>query len=395
MAETLRNIDVLSKDPKTPIPNQGVAKVGRPTTSAEWDVLRFELQNFVCEGEYARGLDRILAAYLGNAGKAHQVGVWVSGFYGSGKSHFVRVLDALWSDIALPNGALARDLPVLGEDIRAALKELSTHGRRTGDLLSAAGVVSSGATSFRLAVLAILFAAAGLPTGFGPAKFMLWLKRQGKEAAVRAELAALGTTLEDELFDLYVSGELGQATLRAIPGFATTPEAALEAIQAQFPGRDDITDDELIATARELLTVCSTAAGHGATRALPATLLVLDEVQQYIGDNSSRALDVQTVVERFQRELDGQMLVVATGQSALQDTPNLQKLQGRFTIPVQLRNADVDEVVRRVVLAKRPDRIGILREDLDRVSGEIDRHLAGTKIGARPEDRDDLVADYP
>ncbi|HEX5500321.1 MAG TPA: BREX system P-loop protein BrxC, partial [Thermomicrobiales bacterium] len=396
MPDALRNIDVLSKDPRAPIPNQGVAKVGRPATPGEWDVLRFELQTFVCEGEYARGLDRILNAYLGNAGKADQAGVWVSGFYGSGKSHFVRVLDALWSDIEFPDGALARDLtPSLSMDIKAALIELSAHGRRTGGLWSAAGVVSSGATSFRLAVLSILFAAAGLPAGYGPAKFMLWLKRQGKEDAVRRELAVLGTTLEAELYDMYVSGELGQAVLAAIPGFAATPAGVIESIQAQFPGRDDITDDELIAATRELLAIRSTDPTERGERPLPATLLVLDEVQQYIGENSSRALDVQTVVERFQKSLAGQMLVVATGQAALQDTANLQKLQGRFTVPVQLRTADVEEVVRRVVLAKKPDGIAPVRAELERISGEIDRHLAGTRIGARPDDRDDLVNDYP
>ncbi|MDP9363681.1 MAG: hypothetical protein M3Q10_05555 [Chloroflexota bacterium] len=186
MATGLRNIDVLAKDPRTPIPNQGVSKVGRPATPDEWAVLRFELQNFVCEGEYARGLERVLGAYLANGGGSDQVGVWVSGFYGSGKSHFVRVLDALWADLQFPDGARARSLvPPLPPEIAAHFVELSRRGERTGGVWSASGILSSGAGSFRLAVLAVLFEAAGLPAGYGPAKFVLWLKRQKIEEPVR------------------------------------------------------------------------------------------------------------------------------------------------------------------------------------------------------------------
>jgi hypothetical protein len=67
----------------------------------------------------------------------------------------------------------------------------------------------------------------------------------------------------------------------------------------------------------------------------------------------------------------------------------------RFKIPVQLRSNDVDEVVRKVILEKRPEHIPALQHLLDDRSGEIDRHLQGTKIGARGEDHGILVADYP
>ena len=34
--------------------------------------------------------------------------MWVSGFYGSGKSHLCRVLEYLWRDVKLPSGETAR-----------------------------------------------------------------------------------------------------------------------------------------------------------------------------------------------------------------------------------------------------------------------------------------------
>src|SRR5260221_1791947 len=90
----IKNRDVFLVDPTTyTIPNNGVTKVIDPRTPEEWNVLRYELEHFVCEGEYHRGLALILSTYIDNLAKAEQPAVWVSGFYGSGKSHFVRVLE--------------------------------------------------------------------------------------------------------------------------------------------------------------------------------------------------------------------------------------------------------------------------------------------------------------
>ena len=155
------NREVFDRDPTTmDIPNLGVAKVGRPRTQEEWRVLRWELENFVCEGEYQHGLDVILSQYLGRLNHPQQPAVWVSGFYGSGKSHFVRVLDALWADLSFPDGATARGLLTLPNEIRDHLTELTTAGRQAGGLWSASGTLGSSASrEVRLALLEILFRA--------------------------------------------------------------------------------------------------------------------------------------------------------------------------------------------------------------------------------------------
>src|SRR5207302_161561 len=116
----LTNRMLFTKDPLTTnIPNDGVAKVTEPQNQAEWDVLRYELTSFVCDGEYRRGMDRILATYLGHLGEATQPAVWIGGFYGSGKSHLVRVLEYLWRDVEFPDGARARGLVTLPAEITA------------------------------------------------------------------------------------------------------------------------------------------------------------------------------------------------------------------------------------------------------------------------------------
>ncbi|MHB8576575.1 MAG: BREX system P-loop protein BrxC, partial [Dehalococcoidia bacterium] len=204
------NREVFARDPLTwAIPNDGVAKVQQPTQPQEWQVLRHELTSFVCDGEYRRGLVRILTAYLQGLGQPVQPAAWVSGFYGSGKSHFVRVLEYLWRNIEIPDtgGQRARNLVTLTPDVNELLSELSTQGARRGGLWSAAGKLESGSgASVRLALLAVLFRAAGLPDQYPAARLVLRLKKTpGLYDAVAAGVAARGSSLADELFDMYVS----------------------------------------------------------------------------------------------------------------------------------------------------------------------------------------------
>src|SRR5688572_27433395 len=114
--------DVLARDITTwEIPNLGVAQVGVPVDEQGWKILRHELETFVADGEYGAGLDRILSTYLNHLGRESQPAVWVSGFYGSGKSHLVRVLESLWIDRELPDGARAQGLAHLPDDIKVHL----------------------------------------------------------------------------------------------------------------------------------------------------------------------------------------------------------------------------------------------------------------------------------
>jgi hypothetical protein len=388
----LKNRDVFLVDPTTyTIPNNGVAQVIDPRSSEEWDVLRFELEHFVCEGEYQRGLALILSTYIENLVRATQPAVWVSGFYGSGKSHFVRVLEYLWRDTQFPDGVSARGLTKLPSDISDLLRELSTAGKRQGGLWSAAGTLGSGAgKSVRLALLGIMFRSADLPDQYAPARFALWLKQNGYHKDVKASVERSGRDFKKELNNMYVSPVLAQSLLDVYPAFATSAADARSLLKVQFPNKDDISNDELLRTMQDLLELQSTTPGK-----LPCTLLVFDELQQFIGEDSQRTSQVQEVVEACSSRFGSRLLFVATGQSAIQATPQLQKLQGRFTVRVTLSDTDVERVVREVVLRKDPTEIAPLQDVLNKASGEINRQLAGTKIGPGQADNGRLVPDYP
>jgi len=388
------NQAIFAKNPlETKLPNEGVAKIGEPRTVQEWDVLRYELMTFVCEGEYKAGMDRILSSYTANLGEAQQPAVWVSGFFGSGKSHFVRMLEFLWRDVEFPDDkARARGLAKLPSEIAAHFQELSIAGRREGGLWSAAGTLGAGAgESVRLAMLGIIFRCAGLPEQYPAAQFAIWLKQYGYYDAVRQGIEAEGKTFETELRSMYVSPVLAKNLLAACPGFADTELAARQLLKAQYPTVADISDADMVATMGEVLALKSSTPGK-----LPCTLIVFDELQQYVGENADRTLRVQNVVEACTAKFGSRVLFVATGQDSLIARAALSKLQGRFTILVSLSDKDVETVVREVVLRKKPDCEPDVRKILSDCSGEIDRHLAATKIAPSGADTPEImVADYP
>lgn len=385
----MKNRDVYQRDPgKIILLNNGVATMTDALTDDERRTLRFELEHFVCEGEYQRGLVRILESYVSNQGQPEQPAAWVSGFFGSGKSHMAKMLRFLWTDFTFPeDGASARGLARLPNDVQDLLKEISTLGKRGHGLHAAAGTLGAGAgDSVRLALLAIVFKSAELPESFPQARFCLWLKKSDIYEPVCAAVEAQGREFRSELNDMYVSPLIAKALLSVDSDFAVSEKEAKAALRAQFPKPKDITTDEFVSALQDTL------APDGK---MPCTVIILDEVQQYIGDDTSRSYVVQEVVEACSKRFGDRLLFLGTGQTALSGMPALQRLQARFRVNVELSDQDVETVTRRVVLAKRPDRVNDIKGVFDTNAGEIDRHLVGTKIGPRSEDKAVFVDDYP
>src|SRR5437660_2858618 len=109
---------------RSPSVSTRVAEVRDMQSHSELQTLRYELETFVCEGQYATGLARILGSYLQNLDRPEQPAVWVGGFFGSGKSHLVKMLRSLWVDFEFPDKATARGIAKLPTDITDLLREL-------------------------------------------------------------------------------------------------------------------------------------------------------------------------------------------------------------------------------------------------------------------------------
>ncbi len=318
------NRDIYNKAPQdNRLVNNGVAEVSEDHSEAAQSILRYELETFVCDGQYEKGIETILDKFLMNlSSKTEQPGVWVSGFYGSGKSHLAKMLRTLWTDYTFADGAAARSIAKLPDGVIEHLKELTTQGKRLGGLHAAAGKLGAGAgDKVRLALLSIIFKSKGLPEQYNQAQFLLWLQKEELVDKLQAELKTVGKTLEQELPHMYVSGHLAKALLKVQPDLGSSEADVKQILKAQFPQVTDITSEQLVAA------IEATLSNNGK---FPLTLVVLDEVQQYIGTDAEKAFQIQEVTETLSKKFNGQLLFVGTGQSALSGMPNLQRLMAAF-----------------------------------------------------------------
>jgi len=297
------------------------------------------------------------------------------------------MLQRLWTDFEFPDRARARGLAKLPEEVKEHFQELSAAAKRFGGLHAAAGMLGgSGGTSVRLDLLSIVFQSVGLPGDYRTASFLLWLREEGLEEAVLAALDKSGTDREAALANFYVSDAVAKAILKQRPDFANKAGDVKLLLEKQFPEKTDISIEEMIAKIKQTL---------GKKGKLPCTLIVLDEVQQFIGESTQRSKEVQDLQEHCCSRLGANLLFVATGQNALTSAGLLQRLQGRFPVTIELQDTDVEQVTREVVLKKKSTVVKDLQKLVDDHSGEIERQLANTKIGTKTRDRQLLVQDYP
>ena len=277
------NREIYSNDPlQSELANNGVAVVNDDQSAESFATLRYELKTFVCDGAYEAGMQKILAAYLSKLdAKVEQSGVWISGFYGSGKSHLAKMLRTFWTNQRFSDGADPLSLADLPAGIREQFAKLSLLSQQYQGLHAASGTLGAGKRgNVRLAFLSIIFKSVGLPEQYHLARFVMWLKSQGVLDAVQQYVRLHGKAVADqdpwqrELRNLYVSPVMAQALLHHFSDLATNAPDMSKVLRAQFPEVKDITNDEMVDAVMDALE---------RNGQLPLTLIVLDEVQQYVG----------------------------------------------------------------------------------------------------------------
>jgi hypothetical protein len=383
----LKNREVFEQDPyEFHLLNNGVAKVREQHSDKELKTLQFELRTFICEGQYEEGLIRLLRSFVTNLNKPEQPAAWISGFFGSGKSHLVKMLRYLWVDYEFPDGTTARGLASLSTEVEEQLRELDTAAARYGGLHAAAGTLGAAkAGSIRLALLSIIFKSVGLHEKYPLAQFELWLKQEGLYEGVRQRVEAGGKDWSQELNSLTKS-TIAKHLHDLRPSLGNNVADVRKLLRTEHSPVDDVSLDDMVQAIQDALS---------SDEGFPLTLLVLDEVQQYIHEEASRSIQVQEITQACCSELGSKLLFVATGQNALTGDHYLSKLSGRYSVKVQLSDADVEKVTRKTVLQKKSSARPKLQTLLERHSGEISRHLQGTDFAPRPEDDRVIVDDYP
>jgi hypothetical protein len=385
--------EIFARDPKAEgLANDGQARIRNERTEQAERELRSELCSFVSDGQYGRAMERVLSGYLKHLTRDRQLAAWISGFYGSGKSHLLKMLGHLWQNTTFADGSTARGLVVgLPSEVAAALQELDQSAKRAGvGRFAAMGQLPAGSGEFvRATIASIVLEARGLPAQVQLAEFVFWLREQGIDTQVRAAIEAAGKNWLSELESIYVSPLLANAVLKAMPSFAATEADARRAFAAQFPKlKQDVDTNRFVNVIRLALEEDAK---------LPFSVIVLDEVQQYIGDSPQRAADVTEAIEALYTRLDCRVLVIGAGQSALSaNTPTLLRLRDRFLVTIELSDTDVEAVTRKVVLSKKPTFVPAVQEMLDRHDGEISRQLrSAPRLAAKSDDARFIVIDYP
>jgi hypothetical protein len=368
--------------------NDGVVLINTTKDEAGYKIIRHELKTFVCEGEYQRGMESILKTYLSHVDD-RQPAVWVSGFFGSGKSHFVKMLSYLWEDYKFPNGENARMIKPLPSAVNDLLVELERKQQIFGRLAITGTLNDFRSNDIRNSFLQLFLNELGLPQQYHLFKFIHWLKKEGIHDELKALVEAQGKDFKKEYETLFVSSAIAKALLELKPEFAENEAKVKENFKATFIRQETISKEKLAdAIKTEILPLFF-------GDKIPLTIIVLDEVQQFIGTDGDKRIHVQNLAQELSSSFEGKFLLVATGQNALTDTPMLQPLMDRFTVKVSFSDTDVDTVTRKTVLEKKPSVISEVKNKLEGALGEISRNLNGSEYGYVTDDNKNLVADYP
>ncbi|GHB48312.1 BREX system P-loop protein BrxC [Mongoliitalea lutea] len=388
----MKNKDLFKLNPTdTNIKNDGVAKIKTLLETDDLAIAEYELKTFVCEGEYHDGLKKILETYLSNFEKkdSNIPAFWVSGFFGSGKSHLVKMAGYLWDDFEFPNGATARTIKPLPTEIKDLLTEIDRKQKIYGRLSISGTLRDFPSRDISYSFLQIMLSALDLPPQYHHFKFIHWTIEEGIHDELKQKIESQGKVFRKEVENLFVSSALAKAILEIKPDFATNEAQVREIFRAQYPRVESISRENFIRTIKEEILPLKFG------EKIPCTLIVLDEVQQFIGTDGDLANAVQFLAEDLCSRFDNKFLFVATGQNALQDTPTLQKLMARFRVPIQLSDTDIQKVIRKTILEKKPSAVTAIQNKLEEAMGEVSRNLSGTDFAFINEDKNMLVADYP
>ncbi|MEE9386890.1 MAG: BREX system P-loop protein BrxC [Nannocystaceae bacterium] len=313
---------------------------------------------------YVRLLERI-AGEMGKAGGPDlPPAVWISGFYGSGKSSFAKLLGLALDGKKLPDGTdlgeawLRRDTSPRRDELRAAWAKLQSSVRDPLSIVFDIGGVARGDEQIHSALVRQLQARLGY-CDKDPmvADYELKLERDGHYdrflEVVDQELALPW----DELKHTHmVEDDFSTVLSVMFPKNYPDPTSWVASRAGQMASA--LSAEDATKAIRDMLRF----------RAEGRTLfVVVDEVSQYIFQDVGRMLALQSLVSSLGERLKGQVWLLATGQQKLDDQNQadvLGKLKDRFpaALRVHLGATNIRDVVHRRLLHKKPGEEPRLRE---------------------------------
>ena len=317
-----------------------------------------EVEEYVVTAEVATGLGHFAEAYLDNTATGAN-GVWISGFFGSGKSHLLKILSLLLENDELPGGARVANLllpkiedEILRGELQRALKIPSRSILFNIDQKS-----DSIGGDQNAPVLEVFMKVLNELQGY--------YGRQGHIAQFEYDLDARG---ELEPFKATYARISGRSWIEDRPVVETLETETFAQAYAEHFGKSYDEGMKLFDRNRANYKVSIEAFAQRVKeyidRQAPGFRLnfFVDEAGQFIGQDSSRMLNLQTIVESLSTVCRGRAWVFVTSQGDLQGLlgemtrkagQDFSKIEGRFRTRLTLTSANVREVIQKRLLAKR------------------------------------------
>ena len=343
----------------------GVIKVSQDDQQS----LKQELSEYIITKE----LRRHFATFFDNYVKAidtptDKIGVWISGFFGSGKSHFLKMLSYLLSNKKV-DGKHAFDYFADKFDDSMMYATVQKCIRIPTESILFNIDIEGPINKDKTAVLRVFAKVFYNHCGFygedlKVAKLERFIEKQGKTDAFRAAFKEVNgeewvnardsaAFFEDDVVEV----------LQSVLGMSET------AARNWFNGEEnaDMSIKQLVSEIKEYVD-----SKEGNFR----LLFCVDEVGQYIGDDGDLMMNLQSLVEEIGDKCRGKVWVMVTSQEAIDSVVKItgndfSKIQGRFNTRLSLSSSSVDEVIKKRVLAKTEDADHLLQMEYEKESSGL------------------------
>lgn len=320
--------------------------------------VKLELQEYVVTQELQKHFAAFFSNYRRGIGAdTDRIGVWISGFFGSGKSHFLKMLSYLISDKEVAGKPALEyfieddkitDSKVLA-DIRAA-ESVSTDVI----LFDIASKSRTSSAAARDVITMVFLRAFNEKLGYSyqyprMADLERKLDSEGKLQNFRGRVEEL----EGSSWDDAVAGiDLAQDSfVQALVEQGVMSEESARSWCDRVGEEYSISTEDFAKLVRKHIE--SKGNDHH-------VVFCVDEVGQYIGDDSNMMLDLQTLEHDLAVQCHGKAWILVTAQEAIDkiqvvNNVDFSKIQGRFDTRLSLSSSDVAEVVKKRILKKNAE----------------------------------------
>ena len=308
----------------------------------------------ISEYVITRELRRHFSTFFDNYSRAidiptDKIGVWISGFFGSGKSHFLKMLSYLLENREVCGKRTLDyfrdkfDDPMMMATVERCVS-IPTESILFN--IDVKGPVNKDKTAVLRVFAKMFYEHCGF---YGDdlkiARLERFIERQGKTEEFRSAFEELNGTPWVSQRDAFAFWEdTIVEVLQAVLGMSE------QAARNWFNGEEtnELSISQLVDDIKEYVD------SKGDNFRL---LFMVDEVGQYIGDDGDLMINLQSIVEEIGIRCRGKVWVTVTSQEAIDSVVKIagddfSKIQGRFDTRLSLSSSSVDEVIRKRVLAK-------------------------------------------